>query len=132
MLLMVNLVDAHVGRALFHGAIGPLTQEGKTVILVTHSMHILPYCHRVYSMEGGIIYPLHINSPPLPLQVLGEGETLSNNVEAQTDAMPGSNAQQRGAGTGKDGGKLIKLEKRSTGSVPWSGMGLPKCFIPDI
>ncbi|KAJ3923547.1 ABC protein [Lentinula edodes] len=116
----LSAVDAHVGRALFHGAIGPLIQERKTVILVTHSMHILPYCDRVYSMEGGIIYPLHINSPPLPLQVLGEGETLSNNVEAQTDAMPGFNAQQRGAGTGKDGGKLIKLEKRSTGSVPWS------------
>ncbi|KAJ4479332.1 ABC protein [Lentinula aciculospora] len=112
----LSAVDAHVGRALFHGAIGPLIQEGKTVILVTHTMHILPFCSKVYSMDGGIISTLSTNRPPLPLQVLDKRDKSQIKVDLENN----SHVHRTGAGIGKSNGKLIKMEKRSTGSVPWS------------
>ncbi|KAJ3722534.1 ABC protein [Lentinula raphanica] len=112
----LSAVDAHVGRALFHGAIGPLKQNGKTIILVTHTMHILPYCDTVYSMDGGFISLVASEHPPLPLQNLEGKEHSWSNVRATVRNY----SQRKGAGTGRDSGKLIKLEKRSTGSVPWA------------
>ncbi|KAJ3763217.1 ABC protein [Lentinula raphanica] len=112
----LSAVDAHVGRALFHGAIGPLKQNGKTIILVTHTMHILPYCDTVYSMDGGFISLVASEHPPLPLQNLEGKEHSWSNFRATVRNY----SQRKGAGTGRDSGKLIKLEKRSTGSVPWA------------
>lgn len=38
----LSAVDAHVGNALFTDAILGLRTKGKTVILVTHALHLLP------------------------------------------------------------------------------------------
>lgn len=37
----LSAVDAHVGQALFTNAILGLRAQGKTVILVTHALHLL-------------------------------------------------------------------------------------------
>jgi ATP-binding cassette subfamily C (CFTR/MRP) protein 1 len=37
----LSAVDAHVGQALFKNAILGLRAQGKTVILVTHALHLL-------------------------------------------------------------------------------------------
>ncbi|KAJ3741472.1 ABC protein [Lentinula detonsa] len=116
----LSAVDAHVGRALFHGAIGPLIQERKTVLLVTHTMHILPYCHKVYGMEGGVISSITTNHPTLPLQILKERVESLTKIQTKSEYNPPIDSQRKGAGIGKNSGRLIKLEKRSTGSVPWS------------
>ena len=51
----LSAVDAHVGRALFHGAIMKLKAKGKTVILVTHALHFLSHCDFIYTITNGRI-----------------------------------------------------------------------------
>lgn len=49
----LSAVDAHVGRALFNNAILGLRRAGKTVVLVTHALHLLPQVDYIYTMENG-------------------------------------------------------------------------------
>lgn len=36
----LSALDAHVGQAIFDALAGPLRQEGKTIVLVTHALHV--------------------------------------------------------------------------------------------
>lgn len=55
-LIYSRIVDAHVGKALFTGAIiGELKAHGKTVILVTHAQHFLSQCDYIYTLVNGRI-----------------------------------------------------------------------------
>lgn len=52
----LSAVDAHVGKALLERCLlndGPLA--GKTRILVTHALHVLPQTDYIYVMENGVI-----------------------------------------------------------------------------
>ncbi|KAL7411550.1 ABC protein [Mrakia frigida] len=52
----LSAVDAHVGRSLFQGAIvNGLRARGKTIILVTHALHFLPFVDRVLTLENGVV-----------------------------------------------------------------------------
>jgi ABC-type nitrate/sulfonate/bicarbonate transport system ATPase subunit len=37
----LSAVDAHVAEALFHNAVKTLKARGATVLMVTHSLHLL-------------------------------------------------------------------------------------------
>ncbi|KIK67839.1 hypothetical protein GYMLUDRAFT_216120 [Collybiopsis luxurians FD-317 M1] len=115
----LSAVDAHVGKALFHGAISSLVREGRTVILITHAMHFLPYCDVVFSMDGGVLSKFSVDAS-LQLQDTADqlSELANQPTKSNHDAKSGPN--RKGAGVGNSKGKLIKLEKRTTGSVPWT------------
>ena len=52
----LSAVDAHVGKALLEKCFtngGPL--DGKTRILVTHALHVLPQADYIYVIENGVI-----------------------------------------------------------------------------
>lgn len=48
-------MDAHVGRALFNDAILGLRKAGKTILLVTHALHLLPLVDYIYTLQRGRI-----------------------------------------------------------------------------
>lgn len=51
----LSAVDPHVAKALFQNAILGLKARGKTVLLVTHAIHVLPQVDRVITMLDGEI-----------------------------------------------------------------------------
>lgn len=48
----LSAVDAHVGQFLFHEGIRSCL-AGKTRILVTHQVHLLPYFDKIIVMDAG-------------------------------------------------------------------------------
>lgn len=134
--LPCSLVDAHVGRSLFYGAIHSLVQEGKSVILVTHALHFLSNCDYIYTMAGGRIaehgsytdliakngefarldreFGGNDPSSEAKTQLVGSAEIEA--MKSKTDR-----AARKGAGVGKLDGKLMVKEKRTTGSLTWAG-----------
>ncbi|KZT29601.1 ABC protein [Neolentinus lepideus HHB14362 ss-1] len=141
----LSAVDAHVGKALFADAIiGALKSRGKTIVLVTHALHFLSQCDYIYTLSNGRIveqgtYQQLIDRDGefarLDREFGGqttenqEHESAEESVEETTpapsmgieEAKMKSEKQARhvGAGTGKLEGRLIVVEKRTTGSVSW-------------
>lgn len=50
----LSAVDAHVGQFLFHEGIRN-SLRGKTRVLVTHQVHLLPYFDKIIVMDNGQI-----------------------------------------------------------------------------
>lgn len=49
-----TVVDAHVGKALFENAIiGSLKDKGKTILLVTHALHLISRVDYIYTISNG-------------------------------------------------------------------------------
>lgn len=48
----LSAVDAHVGQFLFHEGIRGVL-AGKTRILVTHQVHLLPFFDKIIVMDAG-------------------------------------------------------------------------------
>lgn len=141
----LSAVDAHVGKALFTDAIlGALRNRGKTVILVTHALHLVSQCDYIYSIVDGRIdaqgkyqdLMAQNSSFSRLMQEFGGQERREEEKEEQEEAVEGPSKQQAmideekvksdskqrlGAGTGKLEGRLMVAEKRSTGSVSWGG-----------
>lgn len=128
----LSAVDPHVGKSLFHGAILPLLQEGKTVILVTHAVHFLSHCDYIYTLDDGCIveqgtfHQLLADDGNLARFVTAFGGTSSSleisNVGDDDDLedIKLKSAQASGKDTGKLEGRLIVKEQRTTGSLPWA------------
>ncbi|PBK75557.1 ABC protein [Armillaria solidipes] len=131
----LSAVDAHVGKSLFHGAILPLVQEGKTVILVTHAVHFLSHCDYIYTLDDGSIVEqgtyqkLLADDGNFARLVTEFGGTSSSPETSDTsdddglEEIKSKSAQASGKGTGKLEGRLIVKERRTTGSVPWTVYG---------
>ncbi|UZJ51666.1 hypothetical protein CBS101457_000986 [Exobasidium rhododendri] len=51
----LSAVDPHVGKALFNNAILGLKAQGKTILLATHAIHVLPQTDRIITMLDGEI-----------------------------------------------------------------------------
>lgn len=51
----LSAVDPHVAKSLFHNAILGLRARGKTVMLITHAIHVLPETDRIFTMLDGSI-----------------------------------------------------------------------------
>ena len=129
------IVDAHVGKALFHGAIAALAKRGKTVIFVTHALHFLSFCDYIYTLDAG-----HVAEQGTYQElVIAQGELARLDQEfggndPGTLAPSGSQAivleevqsksselQKRNPGKGTLEGKLIVKEVRNTGTIAKNG-----------
>ncbi|KAG8987811.1 hypothetical protein FRB90_003131 [Tulasnella sp. 427] len=142
----LSAVDAHVGEALFNNAIiGSLKNRGKTVILVTHALHFLHHVDYIYNIVDGVIveqgtYDELSNNGQAFSRLLQEfsGKQQKQDEEIEDDKVETVKRDQKqvlnevrqkldlknlgkAAGTGKVEGRLLKAEKRSTGSIDKKG-----------
>ncbi|KAG2129053.1 ABC protein [Suillus bovinus] len=136
-----ELLDAHVGKSLFQGAIvGALRNRGITVILVTHAIHFLSQVDYIYTLNNGVItesgtYKDLVSRgghfARLDLDFGGhasEGEDKDQEEEVTTQTgitiedvkLKSERARKRAIGSSNIEGRLIVKEKRSTGSVSWT------------
>lgn len=123
---------------------GALRNRGKTVILVTHALHFLSQCDYVYTLENGHIeeegtYQELVRSQGEFARLIKEFGGKESQEEEDAEQAYGrsrsaaatsgideqkvksANKIRSGAGTGKLEGRLIRAEKRTTGSVSWRG-----------
>ncbi|KAJ7086329.1 ABC protein [Mycena belliarum] len=136
----LSAVDAHVGKALFRGAIQGLVAQGKTVLLVTHALHFLAQCDCVYALADGRIAEAGTYAELIARG--GEVARLDREFGGQQKADREEDGEAVGAverrvmtvdeakvkaasveGTGKLEGRLIVKEHRTTGGVAWSVYG---------
>jgi ABC-type multidrug transport system ATPase subunit len=131
------LVDANVGKALFHTAIQGLAAKGKTVLLVTHALHFLSQCDYIYTLSAGRIaeagtYPDLIARGGEFARLdceFGGAEAKESSEEGEEEqpqlqvvSVEDAKKRSEGAkGTGKLEGRLMVKETRTTGGVAWSG-----------
>lgn len=135
------IVDAHVGKSLFHNAIlTSVRAREKTVILVTHALHFISYCDEIYMMENGHVkehgrYQDLMDKDGdvarLAAEFGGVNDSDSVSDKSSTTVQDDSIDQEKqrsrekaqgAAGTGRLEGRLIVKEKRTTGSI--SGRGI--------
>ncbi|KAJ9121762.1 hypothetical protein QFC22_002384 [Naganishia vaughanmartiniae] len=116
----LSAVDAHVGLHLFEEAILGLKESGKTVVLVTHALHMLAKgVDYIYSLEAGKIVEegtyselIRLDGAFKRLDQKAFEEGTRPTEQKITKKMMGS-----AAGVGKLEGRLMKGEVRKTGSV---------------
>ncbi|KAJ7857850.1 P-loop containing nucleoside triphosphate hydrolase protein, partial [Mycena leptocephala] len=51
----LSAVDANVGKVLFRSAIQGLVAQGRTVLLITHALHVFVQCDYIYTLDSGRI-----------------------------------------------------------------------------
>jgi len=123
-------LDAHVGKSLFNHAILSLRKRGKTVLLVTHSLHFLPQCDRIVTMVDGEIVEtgtydklMEANGPFCKLVEEFGGETAEEDEEKKeleeegiegSDGAKAAKRKEMSGGKAKDSG--TEAEERNTGS----------------
>jgi ABC-type multidrug transport system fused ATPase/permease subunit len=123
------IVDVHVGGKVFHDAIvGYLKGRGKTVLLVTHAIHLLPNVDRVIVLSHGRVAHdgtyLEVAAADANWKnALEEVASEENTKKAKVQAKPaaaGPNAQQKSEShepSTSNNASQIKEETRVTGSV---------------
>lgn len=135
----LSAVDAHVGLHLFEEAILGLKAKGKTVILVTHALHMLSKrIDYIYSMENGKFIEQGTYNElmrqdgafkrlvqeyggqaeeQLEQEEIQEERYLESHTRPAMDPKITKKMMGNAAGTGKLEGRLMKGEVRKTGSV---------------
>jgi ABC-type multidrug transport system fused ATPase/permease subunit len=135
----LSAVDPHVGKALFQNLILGLRARGKTVLLVTHAIHVLPQCDRIITLVDGHVAEdgryetlVHAGGPFQKLvQDFGgdaqeeEEEHKEDEEEAIDEAAAALRHDKktiaRAAMTDADGTKAMQTqEERNTGSIALS------------
>ena len=134
-----------MGQAIFDNAmLKSLRDKGKTILLVTHALHVLPLVDYIYTIDGGSIveegtyYGLVDKKGPFSRLVQEYGGAKSNakevDIDLEEDAVDegpsrvaiNRNEKERAvdkaaaslaAGSGKLEGRLIAQEKRNTGKI---------------
>ena len=90
----LSAVDAHVGQHLFFECIKKCLQgQGKTIILVTHHVHLLQHCDKVLIIDSGEI------------KAFGTFEAITNSGIDLTKFIPQSSA----ASTTADSSVVVKV-----------------------
>ncbi|KAL1413842.1 hypothetical protein Q8F55_001626 [Vanrija albida] len=122
----LSALDAHVGMAVFNDAILSLREAGKTVLLVTHGLHLLPRVDYIYSVADGRIleegtYGDLLSSPSFKSLVDAFGgnheDDSTHEVESKPRQPAPSETTGKGTGSGDGKGTLTTAEKRVTGAV---------------
>ncbi|EJD55530.1 ATP-dependent bile acid permease [Auricularia subglabra TFB-10046 SS5] len=122
----LSAVDAHVGQHLLNECLlsGPLS--GRTRLLATHALHVLPHVDYIYVLERGTIaehgtYEHLRGSGGAFSRLLEEHGTGAKELERRGEQL---DKEVDEATTGvKDGAAntaLIQDEDRAVGQVPWS------------
>ena len=125
----LSAVDAHVGRTLLENCICGL-MAGKTRILVTHQLHVVPRADRVFCMDQGKIVEQGTYDELLSnggnfarlVEKYGgkEEENKEEQEEAEEDAIEESGSTKIEQKKPEEKGKaLMQVEERATGSVKW-------------
>lgn len=123
----LSAVDAHVGRHLLEECICGL-MAGKTRILVTHQLHVLPRADRIFMMHQGKIveqgtYDELIAAGRDFARLLAEfggkeEEKKEEEEEEEADAIEESDDKKKKKPEQK-GKALMQVEERAIGSVAW-------------
>ena len=123
----LSAVDAHVGRQLLEECICGL-MAGKTRILVTHQLHVLPRADRIFCMHQGKIVEQGTydelmshggDFARLVDEYGGKEEKKEEEEEAEEDAIEEASAEKEKKPQQK-GKALMQIEERATGSVDWT------------
>lgn len=117
----LSAVDAHVGRRLLEECICGL-MAGKTRILVTHQLHVLPHADRIFCMRDGRIVEQgtyeellsHRGNFARLVELFGNKEEKKMEDEPSESATPG---KKKGRSGGRKGKGLMEPEERKTGAV---------------
>lgn len=125
----LSAVDAHVGKALFNNAISPLRKQGKTILLVTHAIHFLPYCDQIVVMDEGEISECGTYRELMDMRgdffntmqnygMLKEDDDDAEDLAAEAEDERRPPKKFNIADVSKPGaGKTMESEERNTGSV---------------
>lgn len=131
----LSAVDPHVAKALFNNAILGLKAKGKTVLLATHAIHVLPQTDRIITMldgeivESGTYNDLeHANGAfsKLVEEFGGQEQEEEAEEEGIEDGSKAKKIYHRSDMTDFTGKKtaLMDQEERNTGTVEnsvWGG-----------
>jgi len=122
----LSAVDAHVGRQLLDQCICGL-MAGKTRILVTHQLHVLPRADRIFCMDKGKIVEegtyeeLLSNGGNFARLAAefggGEEENTEQQLGGEEHVMEESNDKQKKPE--QKSKALMQVEERAIGSVKW-------------
>ncbi|KZO92802.1 ABC transporter [Calocera viscosa TUFC12733] len=119
----LSALDAHVGKAVFHGAIqGALA--GKTRVLVTHALHFLPYVDYVITMVDGVIAERgtyrelmgHDGDFARFVREFGSEDERHEEEEEEVIAVDGERSEEKKK-KAQVGAALMQTEERHTGAV---------------
>ena len=124
----LSAVDAHVGRQLLDECICGL-MAGKTRILVTHQLHVLPRADRIFCMHQGKIVEQGTYEELISrggdfarlVEEYGgkEEEKKEEADEAEGDAIEEPLKDVKENKPQQKGNALMQIEERATGSVEW-------------
>jgi ATP-binding cassette, subfamily C (CFTR/MRP), member 1 len=122
----LSAVDAHVGRQLLEQCICGL-MAGKTRVLVTHQLHVLPRADRILCMDQGRIVEQGTyedllssggNFARLVAEYGGKAEEQNEEQEESEDAIEEFDNKKEKKPEEK-GKALMQVEERAIGSVAW-------------
>ena len=121
----LSAVDAHVGRQLLDDCICGL-MAGKTRILVTHQLHVLPRADRIFCMHQGKIVEQGTYDELLShggdfARLVEEygGKEDEKKEEDEEDAIEESIEDVKEKKPKQKENTLMQIEERATGSVEW-------------
>ncbi|EPY51936.1 glutathione S-conjugate-exporting ATPase Abc4 [Schizosaccharomyces cryophilus OY26] len=118
---VMSALDIHTSNWIFHHCFkGPL-MKNRTVILVTHSIHLfLDATNFVVTVKNGSAFPIKDKSTPI-LQLDEQANTSESSApEMQVTETPLDSSID--AEQVAESGKLVEEEKRATGDVPLSAV----------
>ncbi|XP_064460620.1 ATP-binding cassette sub-family C member 5-like [Ornithodoros turicata] len=132
----LSAVDAKVANHLFEKCIQSAMQ-GKTVFLVSHSMHVLERCQQILFMKGGRIIERGTHAALMSFS--GEYRKMfqldtAGRTKAKVESGGGGDAGEDGVNSSPNhvhkykseeedsvpGSKLVKEEERAEGSISWA------------
>ncbi|KAF6757234.1 ATP-binding cassette transporter YOR1 [Ephemerocybe angulata] len=133
----LSALDAHVGKAVFENVLrDSLKLEGKSRILITHTLHFLPQVDYIYTIYDGRIVEQGTYNELMTtgkefakfISQFGSQEEQKGAVkdEIEQDAIEEVDLKKAGEAvspkereTAKAGPALMQEEERNTGSVSW-------------
>eukprot|EP00835_Amoeboradix_gromovi_P004157 NODE_308_length_11287_cov_0.209778.p1 type:complete len:1191 gc:universal NODE_308_length_11287_cov_0.209778:1986-5558(+) len=114
---VLSAVDSHVANSLFFDLIKN-GFKSKTILLVTHQLHVVPSCDNVIFMENGVVSGQGEYSTLLKSSQTFK--TYMNNVQGQmTENVPEGNSVEPSANDTAKPAVLMTAEERFSGAVKW-------------
>ena len=113
----LSAVDAHVGQFLFHEGIRN-GLNGKTRILVTHQVHLLPYFDQIIVLDNGVIKAVGKYE-----ELKKSGVDIEAYVPATTNAADASEEDELPPAPGSIPAGSVRTAKKTLHNSDHSGAG---------